>query len=123
MKIIEAIEQTDASAPNTLTVGAKLKRLSDIDREIREEVICRHLPCPSEPFTGYDAESDMQTELLVPPPYDELYRFALAALVHYEYGEISRYNNDLACYESLRRAYSRRYNRDHLPTRGELRFY
>jgi hypothetical protein len=65
-------------------------------------------------FEGY-TDSDMEVELLVGVPYDNLYIHYLEAQIDYYNGEIARYNNSMMMYQAAFDDYQRNYNRTHMP--------
>lgn len=54
----------------------------------------------NEPFAGYTPDSDPETQLLAPPPFDEIYPHRLAAQAHYRNGETVRCNNANALFRA-----------------------
>jgi hypothetical protein len=66
-------------------------------------------------FTGYNEDTDPQTELLVPAPWDELYIHWLEAQIDYHNGEYTKYNNSAARYNELLQEYASHYTREHKP--------
>ena len=74
-------------------------------------------------FKGYDPETDADTELLVPAPYDEVYVFWLESRIDYSNSEIARYNNSISNYNAAYNAYANYYNRRNMPLTQKLRFF
>lgn len=73
MKIIEAINQIDSQKPNTYSYNEKLSWLSRLDFMVKRLIIDTHEGGDDVEFTGYDASTDQNTEMLVPAPFDEMY--------------------------------------------------
>lgn len=117
MKIMEAIQRVDALVFNTCTAEQKVQWLSKLDSLIHQNVLQTHAGEPSE-FPGYDADTDPDTALLVPAPYDTIYLRWLEAQIHYETGEYTRYNNAITLFNTEYAAFSARYNRQHTPLNG-----
>ena len=70
------IALVDKLKPNRFTAEQKYQWLSDLDGMIVRELIETHEGSPlTAPFAGYSPEKDEDTELLVPAPYDGLYRW------------------------------------------------
>ncbi len=121
MTVKEAIERTDAMRPNPVPLSEKINRLCSVDRTVMSEIVLRHEHAPDLSFDGYSEDSQDET-LLVPPPYDELYIYALEALIYYACGELTRYNNSLATMQSIYESYRREYHRTHMPLRSDIRY-
>lgn len=141
MRIEECINRTDSTKPNQYSVDEKVRWLSYLDASIKREIIDTHeQPMPKEDrtiivigdgeipeeeskeFTGYTPD-DMNTELIVPFPFDELYVAYLKAKIDEENGDTARYNNSAATFNSLLADYEKAYNRDHRPITTKIRTY
>ena len=114
MKVREAIDRIDGLKHNTYTDGEKIGWLSLIDGIIKDQIIDTHEDGDEITFNGYTDE-DMETEMLVPAPYDVLYLRWLEAQIDYYNGEIARYNNSMMMYQTAYDTYDRFYNRTHMP--------
>ena len=93
MTLIEAIDLINALKPNTYTHTDKVKWLSNLDGIIKNEIIDTHEGAEKVTFDGYNEDTDLATELLVPAPYESIYRYWLEANIDYANGEYGRYNN------------------------------
>lgn len=123
MTIIEAITNIDALKTNTYTQNDKVKWLSRLDWMVKKEIIDTHeVEVPVE-FTGYDETTDLNTELLVPAPYDEVYLRWLEAQIDYANAEYGKYNNSITMYNTSFTAYANYYNRTHMPLGKERKFF
>lgn len=91
MKVIEAINRIDELKPNTIPQPEKIRWLSVLDGQIKSKIIDTHEGGENIKFNGYDNNS-LETELLVPFPYDELYVYYLESKIDYANGEMTRYN-------------------------------
>ena len=119
MKIIEAINRLDALKFNTYTQSDKVEWLSRLDNMVKKHIIDTHEGAEGVIFNGYDDNTDLQTELLVPVPYDEMYLRWLEAQIDYHNGEYDKYNNAIIMFNTAYEAYQAFYTRNHLPlTRG-----
>lgn len=122
MKIIEAISRTDALMHNTYSQNDKVQWLSDLDNDIKQQIIDNHEGGQSVSFTGYDANTPMDTVLLVPAPHDIIYLRWLEAQIHYHNGEYDKYNNAIIMYNTAFDAYQKHYTRTHKPLQHGRRF-
>ena len=57
-------------------------------------------------FTGYDASTDQNTEMLVPAPFDEMYIRWLEAQIDYTNQEYLKYNNAMSLFTALWQEYA-----------------
>lgn len=122
MKIIEAITRLDALKFNTYTQTDKVEWLSGLDNMVKKHIIDTHEGAEDVIFTGYDESTDLQTELLVPAPHDEMYLRWLEAQVDYHNGEYDKYNNAIIMFNTVYEAYQSYYTRTHLPLIRGRRF-
>jgi len=122
MTIGECLEQVDALAENLYSQAQKVRWLSDLDGQVANEVITTHEGGEGFAFAGYDEETDPGTELLVPAPYSDLYRWYLEFKIHLENGDMVRYNNALTLYNNAYLTYQDYYNRTHMPVARVRRF-
>ena len=122
MKIIEAITRLDALKFNTYTQSDKVEWLSRLDNMVKKHIIDTHEGAEGVTFTGYDDNTDPQTELLVPVPYDEMYLRWLEAQIDYHNGEYDKYNNAIIMFNTAYEAYQAFYTRNHLPLIRGRRF-
>lgn len=123
MKLIEAISKIDNLKHNTYTHEDKVAWLSRLDFMVKQEIMDTHEDNEGAGFVGYDTDSDVETELLVPPPYDEVYLRWLEAQIDYANGEYSKYNNSIAMFNASYQGYSNYYNRTHMPKGSKLRYF
>ena len=122
MKVIEAIQKVDALKPNNYSQEDKIKWLSTLDGIIKTEIIDTHEGGNAIAFNGYDTSS-LQTELLVPAPYDDIYIKWLEAQIDYHNGEIGKYSNSMTMYNAAYSTYERFYNRKHMPLSKGFKYF
>ena len=123
MTLFEAISQVNNLKPNTYSHTDKVKWLSTLDGIIKAEIIDTHEGAEQVEFNGYDEDTDLSTELLVPAPYDSIYPLWLYAQIDYANGEYDRYNNGVQAYNDAFSAYEKHYNRTHLPKGRKFKFF
>ena len=127
MTIEKAIFLVDELKPNQIEKERKIEWLSRLDERLFEEVIRTHEPGPGPlpVFAPYTQETDGDTELLAPAPYDELYRFYLEMHIDLANLEYDKYNNSAMLYATSRGQLYRMWHREHRPlvsTSAHLRF-
>ena len=123
MKIIEAINQIDSQTPNTYSYNEKLSWLSRLDFMVKRLIIDTHEGGDDVEFTGYDASTDQNTEMLVPAPFDEMYIRWLEAQIDYANEEYDRYNNSILMYQTEYDGFSAWYNRNHMPKSKSIQYF
>lgn len=100
-----------------------MKWLSTLDGIVKREVIDTHEGAEGVTFNGYDENTLLTTELLIPAPHDDVYLRWLETKIDYANGEYSRYNNSAMAYNDAFSAYERHYNRTHMPLGKKLKFF
>ena len=123
MTIIELITDIDALKPNSYEQPYKVQWLSQLDSRVKQDIIDTHEGSEGVSFSGYNDDTPIDTELLIPHPYDEVYRFWLEAQIDYANGEYTKYNNSMAMFNTAYSAFERYYNRTHMPKGKELKFF
>lgn len=123
MTIIEAINKVDVLKPNNYTQSEKVKWLSNLDGIIKAEIIDTHEGGEGVVFNGYDPDTDIETEMLVPSPYDDLYIKWLEAQIDYTNAEYGKYNNSSTAYNNAYSAFERYYNRQYMPIQRKMKFF
>lgn len=131
MKIQEALTQLRKVKPNQYDDGTLVRWLAALDGKIYNDIIVWHeQPKAHEPeeengeapvpqiydgFRAYDPVDDMETELLVNAPYDDLYIKYLGTQVDYHNAEWARYNNGMMMFNMALSEFADHYNRTHMP--------
>ena len=123
MTIIEALNKIDVIKPNNYTQAEKIKWLSNLDGIIKAEIIDTHEGRESITFNGYDYDVAVDTEMLVPYPYDDLYIKWLESQIDYHNAEYGKYNNSVVAYNSAYSAFERYYNRHNKPKQTKLKYF
>jgi len=122
MTIIEAISGTDRLKPNAYSQQDKVRWLSRLDGIVKSEIIDTHEGGEGIKFTPYNDDTPIDTELLIPAPYDDVYVHYLEMQIDYANGEFGKYNNSAAAYNLAFSAYEKYYNREHKPCSSGTRF-
>lgn len=113
MTVGAAIKAADHLRANHFCVDEKLKWISRLDGKIANEVLQPRSDIRGNVFKGY-TQNDIENELLVPYPYDELYVYYLISQIDYYNAEISRYNNSSMMFNNAYNEFEAAYNRDHM---------
>lgn len=122
MTILEAIARVDAVKLNVCKQSEKIKWLSELDGTVKNEIIDTHEGGEGVTFSGYTEDTNLNTVLLVPAPYDEVYIHFLEMRIDYANNEYGKYNNSMMMYNSAYSAFEKHYNRDHMPISRGSRF-
>ena len=123
MKIIEAISKIDDLKHNTYSQNDKIGWLSRLDSMVKRLIIDTHEGGEGVIFNGYTSETNPETEMLIPAPFDEAYLRWLEAQIDYANGEIGKYNNSIEMYNTAWQAYQNYYNRTHMPKGKKMKFF
>ena len=129
MTIMDALYRIDELKPNSYSQSEKIKWLSTLDGVIKSEIKDTHERCNKEccvetkVFSGYTEDADLNTVLLVPAPYDDIYLRWLESQIDYNNGEYGKYNNSLVAYNDAYDLYQKHYNRTHMPKGTKFKFF
>lgn len=123
MKIIEAIYQIDSLKHNTYSQRDKIMWLSRLDSMVKRLIIDTHEGAENVVFEGYTEATDLETEMLVPAPFDEIYLRWLEAQIDYANSEYGKYNNSILMYQADYDAYANYYNRTHMPKGKSFKYF
>lgn len=123
MTIIEAITRIKTLKPNTFLQQDIIRWLSVLDGIIKKEIIDTHEGGEDVIFNGYNEQSDLTQEMLVPAPYDDIYLRWLEAQMDYANGEYNKYNNSMVVYNESYTNFARFYNRTHMPKGKKFKFF
>lgn len=123
MTIDEAITHVDKLKPNQYAREFKIKWLSKLDGLIYREIFLTHDGNTLESFEGYNGDTPVDTQLLVPYPYDEdIYNYYLQAQIDKENCETARYNQTITLYNNAYMTFWNWYNQTHTPVPRCQRF-
>ena len=98
MTVEKAIEIFDSERKNSVPLAQKLQWLSQVEYKISKEILEIR---GGKPFEGYSDNTDVETVLLCPPEYCEIYGLYLNMKLDYMNGEIQRYNNSAALFNLI----------------------
>lgn len=118
MTLGRAIEITDRLKPNRFTQEDKVRWISELDAQIWQDLISTHeqpAPCTGEFDKGYPDDAELDTELLVKFPHDNIYLRWLECQIDLHNQEIAKYNNSRSMFNNAYIAYTDWYNRTHMP--------
>jgi len=115
MTIREAIEQVDRIKPNDFDDDIKVRWLSALDGGMADEVF---LTPPSELGLPYKHPEDMDTELLVGTPHDDMYLYHLQAMVDMYNGEYGKYQNTMEIFNARYTNFVRWFADTYEPAKG-----
>ena len=74
-------------------------------------------------FLGYNDDTDVDTVLLVPAPFDNIYISWLESRIDYANGEINRYQNSSLMYNTDYINYANYYNRNNMPIGNKRKYF
>lgn len=112
MTIDDCIAEVDRIHPNDVPLDIKIRWLSSIDQYVLEEIIRGREGSEGKKFKPYTMD-DGEKELLVPPPYDELYVHRLDGNISFEEREDERQANAMAIYNQTMQDFAKKYVREH----------
>lgn len=107
--INEVIEKVDKVKPNTYDENTKAEWIYELDGRVSSDIMLQNPP------QKYEYPEDGDRELLVPFPYDEMYKHHVMARIHYQNKEYGDYNNALMMFTSIYDDYAKWYIRNNRP--------
>lgn len=122
MTIIEAISLADTLKPNGFNQIDKIRWLSNLDGIIKRSIIDTHEGGEDTLFSDYNENTPLDTVLLVPAPFEDIYIKWLEAQIDYHNNEYARYNVSATAYNTLYHEYTKHYKERHLPKMRATRF-
>lgn len=119
MTISKAIDsariRADTELPDSVLVGW----LSALDGQLYNEVIAHYAGAEDTTRPAYDDETDPETDLMIPAPYDEVYVDYLVMRIHLDHGDLDRYNTAAVMFDRSQKAWMRQYNQTHTYVNGK----
>lgn len=104
-KVIEII---DRLKPNSYSEEDKLRWINELDGMVQRLVF------QTDKITQYAYPEDMDKELLIPAPFDDVYALFLEAKIDYHNREYANYNNSAMMFEAQFSEYKKAYIREHM---------
>lgn len=115
MTISEAITQLQAVKENQYDDETLVRWISDLEGILYEDVVKNHEGSEDIQHGRYSVDTDMDTVLMVPEPYSDIYIKYLMAQVDYHNAEMQRYTNSMIMYNVALDAFAGWYNRNNTP--------
>lgn len=107
----KVIEIVDRLKPNAYSEEDKLRWIDELDGMVQKLVF------QADEIIQYSYPEDMDKELLIPAPYENLYALYLEANIDYHNQEYGNYNNSAMMFETQYSEYKKAYIREH-PAKG-----
>ena len=99
MTIQDVLNEIDELKPNQYRSGTKISWISKLDKKIHNDIISRIGYDGPEP--DYTRNTDLDTEVLAPDAYADLYVHYVTSMMEYNDGEIERYQNSSMLFNQL----------------------
>lgn len=122
MRINDALNGIDALIHNTYGREKKIEWLSRLDSMVKKQIVDNYEGAELVSFDGYDSGTPVDTVLLVPAPYDDVYLKWIEAQIHYHNGEYDKYNNAIIMFNAIYESYAAYYIQSHRPINRGRRF-
>ena len=122
MTINEVITEVDELRPNQIPDEIKVRWISVLEGKIIDEIILTHELSEVLEFNGYSID-DMDTELLVPDTYADVYKYYVRAMVDETNAEGARYKSSMELFNSAWQDFANYYNRNNKPIQKEAKFF
>lgn len=123
MRIMDAINRLDTLKFNTYTNADKIAWLSQLDGKVKQQIFDTHEGGDGVSFAGYTSKTPLDTELLIPAPFDDVYLKWMEAQIDYHNGEYDKYNASILMYNTALTAFANWYNKNNMPlSKGRFLF-
>lgn len=122
MTINDVITQVDTLKPNQIPDEIKVRWISVLEGKIIDEIILTHELSEIVEFNGYSID-DMNTDLIVPDTYADVYIYYLEAMIDQTNNESARYMSSMQMFNSAWQDYANYYNRNNKPNGCPLKFF
>lgn len=122
MIINDAIREVARLKHNTHTDEEKVAWLERLDQMLYRTVIQTHEGDEDITLPTYNADADMDTELLATEPHDQMYIYWLMAQIDLANADIDQYNVQITLFNDELTQYKATYTRAHMPKSGGKRF-
>lgn len=103
----KVIEKVDKLKPNVYSEEDKLGWINELDGMVQRLVF------QNDEVKQYSYPEDMDTELLIPAPFEEVYSLYLESKIDYYNREYNHYNNSASMFEVRFSDYKKDYIRKH----------
>lgn len=103
----KVIELVDEIRPNSFNEEQKFGWINDLEGMVQELVI------QTDEVKPLAYPEDMDKELLIPAPFDNVYGLYLESMIDFYNREYGNYNNTAAMFETRFSAYKKAYIREH----------
>lgn len=122
MTINEICAEIDEQKPNHYSDAIKIRWISVLEGRIFNEIILTHELAEKVEFNGY-TQSDIDTELIVPDTYADVYKYYVFAMIDSANGENNHYANDMQLFNEAWQSYAAYYNKNNMPIGKPLKLY
>ena len=112
--IKQIVEAVDAIKPNGFTNETKTKWISELEGRVQMEILLQAHP----DVIVYNWAADQNTEVLVEPPYDNIYELYLAAKIDFANNEYTKYANTMEAFNDAMGAFMRWFAGRYRPADG-----
>lgn len=124
MTINQVIQNVEQLRSPTGDAELLISFINELEWRIKREIIDTAEDGEDYLFTGYSSEKDMETELLAPPPYDDVYVQFCCYRMDLRENQIASANNSIERFEMIYDRFSRYWIREHCPKqRAEFKSY
>ena len=103
----KVIEIVDGVKPNSYDEEMKLRWINELEGIVKRTVV------QDDTFTPLEYPNDMDKELTIEAPFDNVYELYVEAKIDYYNREYDNYNNAVAMFDSRFVAYKKAYIRKH----------
>ena len=111
----KAIERASDLRPDCYSDELKFSWINELDGKISRETMHEN------GFKGYTFPDDLDKELLVKSPYDNIYELYIIAMCDFFSGELMNYSSSAALFERAYEEFRKNYIRNNMPPQAEFK--
>lgn len=108
---------------NRYDTETKISWISRLEMLIADEIIRKHEGGENFRFDGYDKDTAMDTELIVPEPYADIYVHWIHSKIDLFNQDYERYNNSASAYYAEYQSFAAYYNRENMPVQNKIKVF
>lgn len=113
MTLGDAIARIQHLKPSRFGYSEFINWISQVESMIKRNIIDAYEGGENIPFDGFTRESDQDTELFMPEPYDMAYIYYMEAQIHYFNEDIDMYNSAMMMFNTVFNEYKAFYGKSH----------
>ena len=122
MTINEVLTEVNEIKPNAYDDNMKIRWISVLEGKLIDEIFATHELENKIDFNGYTV-NDLETKLLVPDTYADVYKYYVFAMIDAANQEAARYASSMALFNAAYKDFASFYNRNNRPIARQISLF